>query len=301
MISMQGTLSTYDPQTRLTMFESGPESAKTSLIFLGGLLDGYNAVPYLPMLGRALAEIGVSLIQVMLSSSNIGYGTSSLLQDAQELDVLFSFLKEERAKTRLFLLGHSTGCQQIISHSHHGEHTSIVKGAILQGPVSDREFMESSMDIFDQYLLLAQEMIQEGKGQELMIREVDSAPITAYRFNSLASVGGDDDMFSSDLSQQTLVSIYSRMRVPMLWVHSSNDEYVPDHIEKRQHAARMAAACNTTAAVLHLPNADHAISRPAEAQLLFVQSVQSFVREFMYELDVLESSQESLFNGMVLK
>lgn len=32
-------------------------------------------------------------------------------------------------------------------------------------------------------------LIMPGKGQELMIREVDSAPITAYRFSSLAAVG----------------------------------------------------------------------------------------------------------------
>lgn len=163
MISIPGTLSVYNPQTRLTMFESGPETSTTSVIFLGGLLDGYHAVPYLPTLGRALALRGVSLIQVMLSSSNIGYGTSSLLQDTQELDILFAFLREERAKTRLFVIGHSTGCQQIIFHSHHGLHKSAVQGIILQGPVSDREFMASSVDMYGKYLRLAQRMILDGK------------------------------------------------------------------------------------------------------------------------------------------
>lgn len=163
MISIPGTLSVYNPQTRLTMFESGPETSTTSVIFLGGLLDGYHAVPYLPVLGRALAERGVSLIQVMLSSSNIGYGTSSLLQDTQELDILLAFLREERAKTRLFVIGHSTGCQQIIFHSHHGQHKSAVQGIILQGPVSDREFMTSSLDMYGKYLRLAQRMILDGK------------------------------------------------------------------------------------------------------------------------------------------
>ncbi|KAF9322061.1 hypothetical protein BG003_008252 [Podila horticola] len=299
MISIPGTLSVYNPQTRLTMFESGPETSTTSVIFLGGLLDGYHAVPYLPVLGRALAERGVSLIQVMLSSSNIGYGTSSLLQDTQELDILFAFLREERAKTRLFVIGHSTGCQQIIFHSHHGQHKSAVQGIILQGPVSDREFMTSSLDMYGKYLRLAQRMILDGKGQELMIREVDSAPITAYRFSSLAAVGGDDDMFSSDLTLETMQMIYSHIRAPVLWLHSGRDEYVPSHVDKQKLMAQMAAASPTTLATVQLPEADHAISDSA-SQVLLCQAVLEFVGRVMSDLDAFESSQEASFHGLSL-
>ncbi|KAG0348994.1 hypothetical protein BG004_002852 [Podila humilis] len=282
MISIPGTLSVYNPQTRHTMFESGPEKSSTSVIFLGGLLDGYHAVPYLPLLGKALADRGISLIQVVLSSSGIGYGTSSLLQDSQELDILFSFLRDERSKTRLVLLGHSTGCQQIIFHFHHGLHTSAIHGAILQGPVSDREYMASSLDMFGDYLRLAQRMINDGKGQELMIREVDSAPITAYRFNSLASV-----------------VLYSKIRVPVLWVHSNSDEYIPDTVDKENLIAQMAAACPKTVRVVQLPEADHAVSN-LSSQLTLCQSIVEFVGHVMTELDAFEKNQEASFNSLSL-
>ncbi|KAG0003932.1 hypothetical protein BGZ79_010786 [Entomortierella chlamydospora] len=150
MISLSGTLSVYNPQTRLTMFESGPENSTASVVFIGGLLDGYHALPYLPLLDKTLAEqVGMSLIQVMLSSSHMGYGISSLQEDVKELDVLFDFLLEKRAKTRLFIVGHSTGCQDAISYACYGKHKEAIQGIVLQGPVSDREFMASSMDIGD--------------------------------------------------------------------------------------------------------------------------------------------------------
>ncbi|KAI8348930.1 hypothetical protein B0O80DRAFT_501639 [Mortierella sp. GBAus27b] len=244
MMSLSGTLTVYNPQTRLTMFESGPENSSGSVVFVPGLLDGYNALPYLPLLAKTIAEhFGYSLIQVMLSSSHKGYGTSSLQEDVRELDVLFTFLREERAKTRLFFVGHSTGCQDAISYAIYGEHRAAIQGIILQGPVSDREYMASSIDMYGKYLRLAQRMINDGKGQELMVREVDIAPVTAYRFNSLASVGGDDDMFSSDIPIEKMQALFGQIQTPLIWVHSDKDEYIPPHINKPQLALQLAAAC----------------------------------------------------------
>jgi len=161
---LQGTLSTYNPQTRLTMFESGPQNSPTSVLFIGGLMDGYNAVPYLPLLSEALAsELGVSLIQVMLSSSHAGYGTATLMEDVWELDILLTYLREQRNKTRIFIIGHSTGSQDAIKYATHGKNQSVVKGIVLQGAVSDREFLSSSVENYGKYLRLAQRMINDGK------------------------------------------------------------------------------------------------------------------------------------------
>lgn len=128
-------------------------------------MDGYNALPYLPLLGKYLEEqLGFSLIQVMLTSSHMGYGISSLQEDVKELDILFTFLREERAKARLFFIGHSTGCQDAISFASHGRNRAAVQGIVLQGPVSDREFMMSSLDeMYGKYVRLAQRMINDGK------------------------------------------------------------------------------------------------------------------------------------------
>ncbi|CAO3571961.1 unnamed protein product [Mortierella alpina] len=299
MISLQGTLSVYDPQTRLTMFESGPENSPSAVVFIGGLLDGYHALPYLPLLSKALAdELGFSLIQVMISSSHMGYGTSSLQEDVRELDVLFTFLREARAKTRLFILGHSTGCQDAISYAIHGKHRAAILGMVLQGAVSDREFMASSIDMFDEYLHMARTMINEGKGQELMIREVDVAPVTAYRFNSLASIGGDDDMFSSDIPQETMAALFNQVKVPHIFVHSDKDEYIPAHVPKEQLITKLAASASCRGFVV-LPEANHAISDTA-SQAKFCEVLIQFLRQISLEADQFERTQQESFNVLTI-
>ncbi len=113
---MQGSLFVYDEQRKLVAFEAattdrhitlltgnhnknnshGSEDEHQSghLVFIGGLTDGLMAVPYLAPLQKAL-NLGcchLKLVQVLLSSSYCGYGTSSLHQDVQELDLLIEKL-----------------------------------------------------------------------------------------------------------------------------------------------------------------------------------------------------------------
>ncbi|KAG0013756.1 hypothetical protein BGZ80_010876 [Entomortierella chlamydospora] len=276
MISLSGTLSVYNPQTRLTMFESGPENSTASVVFIGGLLDGYHALPYLPLLDKTLAEqVGMSLIQVMLSSSHMGYGISSLQEDVKELDVLFDFLLEKRAKTRLFIVGHSTGCQDAISYACYGKHKEAIQGIVLQGPVSDREFMASSMDMYGKYLRLAQRMINDGKGQELMVREVDVAFSGVVRSTNL---GGDDDMFSSDIPFEKMQELFGQVKSPLIMVHSAKDEYIPEHINKDKLISQLAAACPTCVGAIVLSDADHAISDQA-SQATFCDAVVQFLTQ----------------------
>ena len=108
-MQLTGTLYTYNEENRLTAFESGDVKSPNSVVFIGGLSDGYNAVPFLEPLTAALAKIGWSLIQVQLSSSYTGFGISSLQKDSTELDYLVEYLKNKRQKQKIMFLGHSTG------------------------------------------------------------------------------------------------------------------------------------------------------------------------------------------------
>jgi triacylglycerol esterase/lipase EstA (alpha/beta hydrolase family) len=76
---------------------------------VGGLGAGYNAADYLVTLQDRLQALGWTLTQVELSSSGIGYGTSSIRQDSEELDELVKCLRERRNKEKVVFLGHSTG------------------------------------------------------------------------------------------------------------------------------------------------------------------------------------------------
>jgi hypothetical protein len=74
------------------------------------------------------------------------------------------------------------------------------------GQVSDREYL-ASKDSTAGLLAQAKLMMSRGEGEEILFRDYEGgegAPVCARRFISLAEKGGDDDMFSSDLTNKEL-------------------------------------------------------------------------------------------------
>ncbi|EFJ22803.1 hypothetical protein SELMODRAFT_89905 [Selaginella moellendorffii] len=244
---MQGTLFKYGPKPVQVAFRTG--SFQQQVIFIGGLTDGFFATEYLLPLAKALESERWSLVQCLLSSSYSGYGTSSLKQDAQELEQLINYLINEENSHGVVLLGHSTGCQDIVYYLREGGICmKAVRGAILQAPVSDREY-RATLPGTAAMIDLADEMIKEGRELDLMPRGAEpAAPITAHRFRSLAGYMGDDDMFSSDLSDEQLrVRLEHMSKLPCQVIFSMADEYVPDYVNKHNLVKRLCAAMGATA------------------------------------------------------
>ncbi|XP_062189380.1 UPF0613 protein PB24D3.06c-like isoform X2 [Phragmites australis] len=214
------------------------------VIFIGGLTDGLLATDYLEPLSLALEVEKWSLVQPILSSSYTGYGISSLEQDALELDQLISYLINKENSEGVILLGHSTGCQDIVHYMRTNFACSkAVSGVILQAPVSDREY-RATLPETAEMIDLAAKMISEGRGMDLMPREANpDAPITAYRYHSLCSYMGDDDMFSSDLSEDQLRQRLGHMSTAQCQViFSMGDEYIPEYVDKKALVDRLCRA-----------------------------------------------------------
>lgn len=72
--------------------------------------------------------------------------------------------------------------------------------------VSDRQYRAAYVEDNAADLQRADATISAGRGDDILKREagLGGAPITANRFHALAAAGGDDDMFSSDLSDADL-------------------------------------------------------------------------------------------------
>eukprot|EP00897_Mesotaenium_endlicherianum_P006887 jgi/Mesen1/6226/ME000320S05418 len=258
---MAGTLIRWGGGSKVA-FQSG--TSKKHVIVLGGLTDGFFATRYVPPLAEALVKNGWSLVQTLLSSSYIGYGIASLDQDAEEMEELINYLVTEEHSEGVVLVGHSTGCQDIVHYMKRDmEHSKAVLGAVLQAPVSDREFLATLPESAGG-LEVAEKMIQEGKGEELMPRHVNPhAPITALRYYSLGGKGGLDDLFSSDFSDEELESKLRHMsNVACQVIFSMEDEFVPDSVNKEHLAKRLAAALGTTDLVEL--DGDHALSKCLE-------------------------------------
>lgn len=110
-------------------------------------------------------------------------------------------------------------------------------------------------------------MIERGDKDEIMPKclmpPIFISPITAYRWYSLVSVGGDDDFFSSDLSDELLKGTFGRLHRPTLITLSGKDEMVPESVDKEELLRRwMSAAKEGVVSGFSgvNPGADHGLS-----------------------------------------
>jgi len=244
---MQGDLFLYDKESLLAAFESHlPFEPFGTVIFIGGLTDGFMTCPIVDYLTPILGGKGYSLVQFVMSSSYRQFGTSSLSQDTVELSKLIEYLQNERGRKKMFLLGHSTGCQDILWYLRDGikaEH--LVYGANVQAPVSDRDFIIwHAPEMAERALTISTELIKSDKPDHLLRDMVDKIPMTAYRANSLYSRLGDDDFFSADLTVAECKEKFPGLPKHNLTFKSFNfsyslhDEFVP-HTEEESRDCRI--------------------------------------------------------------
>jgi hypothetical protein len=90
---------------------------------------------------------------------------------------------------------------------------------------------------------LATEMVKAGKGGDCIPQEATGGffktPISAQRWLSLAAVGGDDDMFSSDgVRMEEVWGGLGMSKVPICVLYSGEDEFVPKEVDKEALMAK---------------------------------------------------------------
>ncbi len=234
-------------------FEHGPSipvqssDPPNTLLFIGGLTDGLLTVPYPTSIAASLPSSWV-LAEVLLSSSYKGWTTGNLARDVRELGECVAYFKKLRSGKKVVLLGHSTGCQDIMEYLTGGGAAKRpgIDGAILQGGVSDREAVtdmlgdEEAKQKFTALLQHAKELIETGKQKDMMPIKDNAAvsafgsPATAYRTYSLLAPGGDDDFFSSDLSDKQLTKTFGKIpkTTPVCILVGEKDPYIPAHIDR---------------------------------------------------------------------
>ncbi|KAI8338195.1 hypothetical protein BC941DRAFT_396031 [Chlamydoabsidia padenii] len=274
-VEFKGTLFTYHNATRLTAFESGATNSHKALIFFEGLTDGYNGVPYLSVLNDALVKLDYSLIQIQTTSFYRGYGASNLANDAKELDYLIDYLKKYRNKTHFIVMGHSTGCQDSYWHNKYGRNKAAAY--ILQAPASDREYYADEFPAYPEHLKLAIKMREQNRGSEWMPRSISDVPVTADRFFSLYSHGGDDDVFSTDLSDKELDHLYVNVNQPMILMHGELDEFYRSSVPQMVILKRLQKACPAIKRIAVIPGATHKVVDP-RAQTVLIDHVTSFIK-----------------------
>ncbi|OAK95342.1 DUF1749-domain-containing protein [Phaeosphaeriaceae sp. SRC1lsM3a] len=250
-----GTVHKYNK--KLVAFEhassSPTDATPNTILWIGGLGDGLLTVDYTGTIAASLPP-NWSLAEVLLRSSYNGWATGRLSRDAREIGECVSYFRSLRPDSKIVLMGHSTGCQDIMEYlvgpdakNHPG-----VDGAILQGGVSDREAWEDMLSSdeeraqFNEIVETAKKMIDAGDERGIlpvkgnMVAEGLGAPITAYRTYSLLAKGGDDDYFSSDLGDDVFKGTFGNIpkQTKLCFLLGSEDPYAPKRVDKAELLAR---------------------------------------------------------------
>jgi alpha-beta hydrolase superfamily lysophospholipase len=279
---MDGQMFRYSEEDKnLIGFVSLNTSSRTvcssAVILVPGLTDGFMSMNYTQHLSKELIAINFSLVQVNLSSSFYQFGISSLQNDSKELTQLVKYIRSEYNFQKMFLLGSSTGTQDALWFAEHSEACKLIDGFILQAPISDRDVM-AEMDSTQRLLEEARRLRTGGSMDSLLSEKFEGAPITAYRYLSLAERLGDDDMFSVDLTMEELKRVIPKVPVPIALCYSAEDEYVPNMEGLRETAKRLSTILEETSPKVDVKyfSGDHGLSKP-EYYIPFVEYVCHFV------------------------
>jgi pimeloyl-ACP methyl ester carboxylesterase len=273
---MYGTLFIYSEKHQLNAFESGSPSSSRYVIFLGGYVGGLLSIPYIERLDELLSQLSYTLIQPLFRSSNLQYGWHTIDNDIEDLQNLIDYLIKKRKNIEsIILMGHSTGCQGIIHYLRQEKKSNLIHGIILQGPVSDRQYL-STFPITKTQLEYCEQ--HRENGHEWLPRSLHSAPITIKRFLSLNTMNSNEDFFSSDLSDEQLRKIYENISLPIMLIWSGEDEYVPDAIkEEVENFIRDKLAMKIHSKCVLLEESDHDIT-DEQHQVNMINQIGEFIQ-----------------------
>ncbi|KAK0614498.1 hypothetical protein B0T14DRAFT_528602 [Immersiella caudata] len=255
-------------------YERGDPSSRNAFVYIGGLTGGPQSIDLtaIDSAFRTSPKLSYSIWEFRMRSSYTGFGFSSLSNDANDIASFVKYLRS-LGKEKIVLMGHSTGCQDCIEYSNTEKYPDApaVDGNILLAPVSDREMggMFIPPAAMEESVKKAKELIDKGRAQEVMgrgsIPEIFQSPVTAYRWWSLAAKGGDDDFFSSDLSDDQLKGTFGRVDKPILFLPCEKDELVPPSVDRPTLLDRWTGFCPPGLASPlsgFVPGANHVVSDP---------------------------------------
>lgn len=138
--------------------------------------------------------------------------------------------------------------------------------------------MDKNLPHFQTTVELAISLKEQGKGSELLPRSAyPDVPITVDRFLSLAIKGGDDDVFSTDLTDQEIRTLYQNIHRPICWVYSEKDECYTSSTDPKEVMTRYQSLCDAIQMVTIVPNGDHLITH-LDAQSYFCSLVKDFIQ-----------------------
>jgi|EP00670_Eutreptiella_braarudii_P006996 hypothetical protein len=219
-----------NPWRKLVAFIQG--EFKRCIVLVGGQSDGFFALNYHQQLVDELSNKGWTIVQALFTGWYAGYGSATLENDNEDMDLLLEKLLE-KGMEEIVLFGHHTGAQDILFYMQNGQYVSKVSHVIFEGGLRNPAKMSEDEA---SYQKLAREraldMISEGRGSQRMPADMHPVPISANRFVALGGKHGVEDIFNPDQSEEEMAEFIGHLRVPVLIIFCTEADYRVKHSEK---------------------------------------------------------------------
>ena len=126
---------------------------------------------------------------------------------------------------RVYLVGHSTGCQKIAYYLSRSRNYKRVEGAVLLCPISDYAGAKHENEAKRKKAeTLARKLVRQKKANELLPATVWRGPIDAQRFLSLYSPDSKEETFTY-AQPSKIAHTLRKVKIPLLVAFAGNDEY----------------------------------------------------------------------------
>lgn len=135
-------------------------------------------------------------------------------------------LIKAKGVNKMFLIGHSTGCQKSIYYLSRQGKQKQVNGVVLLCPVSDyaaSSLFTKKQDL-NKILSCAKKMKYQGKENDLLPGNIWPDYHSAQRFLSLYTPDSDEEIFTYAQSNK-IPNTLQRVKLPTLAVFAGNDKY----------------------------------------------------------------------------
>lgn len=240
-----------------------PNKKTTRLaIWLHGMGD--NAVFYKPTLINCLAEQLSKNNIAFLAFNNRGAHNKKILRIKDSADHIIAGCHYEKiidsikdisaavdlAKTldysNLFLIGHSTGANKILTYNYHIQADNPFSKYILLAPGDDTGlfFKELTEKKFHESFLYAKKLIEKDKPNKIMPKYTGLNPFSAQSAKDILDPDGDYNTFPyyeylhHRIGHKQLFQELKSIKIPTKVIYGENDEFT-SHIQGPENAIKI--------------------------------------------------------------
>ncbi|MEA2056774.1 MAG: DUF1749 domain-containing protein [Patescibacteria group bacterium] len=194
--------------------------------------------------------------------------TFEIIKDCQfDINGAVAFLKN-KGYEEFYLIGHSTGANKICVYDFYQAQNEIDKYILLGGGDDTGIFFEMMGGDKQQFfynLDQARQHIDEGRGKELVLKEVIDYMLSYQSFFDICYPDGDYNTFpfreylqEFKLSKKPLFRYFKKIKKPSLIIYGENDEYTPEGSGKKANQIlKKQIAGKTNFSFEVIKNADH--------------------------------------------